>query len=98
MPFRHHALRGTVVFRAAFHAAQREATIPALSVYSRVSLGGAGRFHARPATALRAREQWQRLKEKLDDWKTNVKGLLQVVPKARQEHANTGQQPLALGA
>ena len=45
-----------------------------------------------------AHEQWQGLKEKLDDWKTNMKGLLQVVPKARQEHANTGQQPLALGA
>jgi len=52
----------------------------------------------RVSQRLFAREQWQGLKEKLDDWKANVKGLLQVVAKARQDHASIGQQPLALGA
>jgi translation initiation factor 3 subunit M len=41
----------------------------------------------RVSQRLFTREQWQGLKEKLEAWKTNVKGLLQVVAKARQEHA-----------
>merc|ERR1712072_1056004 len=41
----------------------------------------------RVSQRLFTREQWQGLKEKLEAWKTNVKGLLQVVATARQEHA-----------
>jgi translation initiation factor 3 subunit M len=41
----------------------------------------------RVSQRLFTREQWQGLKDKLESWKTNVKSLLQVVVKAREEHA-----------
>jgi len=41
----------------------------------------------RVSQRLFTREQWQGLKDKLEDWRANVKGLLQVVVKARQDHA-----------